>query len=194
MEVVPADPERFEAFAALFASTFADDAMIRWPFPEDDFEERVRKMWLAVGGDMLDAGWLWEIPPAVGMAVWVPPGGEGRYLEIEERADDAIAALTDDGGERYRALWAWIEENLPKDPHWYLDHLAVAPEHQGKGLGSALIRFGLDRARKDGTCAFLETSRERNVGLYEHLGFRVIRADHTPGGGPFIWFMRWDPT
>lgn len=193
MDVTKAGTERLEEFASLFARSFADDAMIGWPFHHHDVEERARKMWLAGGRDMVEEGWIWEIAPAVGFAAWVQPGGGERYQEIEQRSRDEIAELTDDGCARFAGLWGWIEENLPAEPHWYLDHIAVEAEQRGNGLGSALIHFGLEQARRDGTCAFLETSREGNVGIYEHLGFRVVHADHVPGGGPFIWFMRWDP-
>ncbi|MGH2597600.1 MAG: hypothetical protein ACRDH7_16805 [Actinomycetota bacterium] len=45
------------------------------------------------------------------------------------------------------------------------------PVGDAEDLARKRFRFGLDLAGRDGTCAFLETSRERNVGLYEHLGF-----------------------
>jgi predicted N-acetyltransferase YhbS len=69
----------------------------------------------------------------------------------------------------------------------------VAPDCQGRGIGSALIQFGLDRARTDETPVFLETASPRNVPLYERLEFRVVEDSDAPGGGPHVWFMRWDP-
>ena len=193
MDVVLADPARLEEYATLFARTFADDAMIMWPFPADAVEVRARGNWLAFGGDSIEAGWLREVAPALGIASWVPPGEADRFVEVEERSRDAIRPLTDDDGARYARLWDWIDRHLPDEPHWYLDHIAVLPERQGEGIGSALIRWGLKRATDDGACAFLETGRERNVGLYEHFGFRVVHAGEVAGGGPTVWFMRWDP-
>jgi ribosomal protein S18 acetylase RimI-like enzyme len=193
MDVVAAGAERLEDYADLFARTFADDALVTWPLPAGEAEELARKQFVPLGREMAEVDWLWEVLPAAGFAAWVPPDGAERYLEINERSLEAIRSLTDDDGARLDVLWGWIEGRLPQEPHWFLDHIAVAPERQGKGIGSALIRFGLDRARGDGTCTFLETSREGNVGLYEHLGFRVTDAGSVPDGGPFIWFMRWDP-
>jgi hypothetical protein len=48
-------------------------------------------------------------------------------------------------------------------------------------------------ARAGGEAVFLETGTSRNVPLHERLGFRVLEEGHSPGGGPHIWFMRWDP-
>jgi ribosomal protein S18 acetylase RimI-like enzyme len=192
-DVVPAGAERLEDYVDLFARTFADDEIVTWPFPAGDVDERVRAQFVPLGRGFAEAHWLWEVRPAAGFAGWVPPEGAERLLEITEGSLEGLRPLTDDDGARFVMLWDWIEEHLPEEPHWFLDHIAVSPEHQGEGIGKALIRFGLDRAERDGTCAFLETSREGNVGLYEHLGFRVVHAADAPGGGPFLWFMRWDP-
>ena len=193
MDIVAADPERLEGYADIFARTFADDAIITWPFPPGDVQELARAQFVPLGRGMAEAGWLWEAPPSAGFAGWVPPGGAERFIEINHGSLDTVRAQTDDDGARLMKLWDWIDDHLPDEPHWFLDHLAVAPERQGEGIGKALIRFGLDRAAAAGMCAFLETSKEGNVGLYEHLGFRVVHADDAPGGGPYLWFMRWDP-
>lgn len=60
----------------------------------------------------------------------------------------------------------------------------------GRGLGRALVRHGLARARADGCPAFLETGTPRNVPFYESFGFRVVGAHQAPDGGPVIWFMQ----
>ena len=64
--------------------------------------------------------------------------------------------------------------------------------HRGTGLGAALIRHGLDFADRDGVPAFLETARPGNVAYYERRGFRTIAEGDAPGGGPHLWFMRYD--
>ena len=101
--------------------------------------------------------------------------------------------FSDDEGARYEALWDWVWEHMPKEPHWLLDHVGVDPDHQGRGIGAALIRLGIESSKRDGVPAFLETSRPGNVPLYEHLGFRVDAAADAPHGGPHVWFMRFDP-
>jgi ribosomal protein S18 acetylase RimI-like enzyme len=187
--VVAAGPERVEALADAFVASFADDPMIRWPLPADDIEERVRTNFRAFGGGFAELGMLYEAGDGAGVAAWVPPGETERMVEMERGTRERIAATTSDGGARYFALWDWIEAVVPEVPQWYLDLIAVAPEHRGEGIGSALIRFGVDRAAHDGVPAVLETARPENVALYEHFGFRVIHDGDVPGGGPHLWFM-----
>jgi ribosomal protein S18 acetylase RimI-like enzyme len=193
MEVVPANPHNVGMYSDLFARTFSDDPILTWPLLEEGVEQSVKRNWMTFGPACVDAGWIWEVPVLQGFASWIPPNEGSLFIEIEARSRTEVAAITPDGGERYHQLWDWIEAHLPDEPHWYLDHIAVAPQRQGEGVGSALIRFGLERASADGVPAFLETARERNVALYEHLGFRTVSFGSLPGGGPMIWFMRWDP-
>ena len=92
-----------------------------------------------------------------------------------------------------RRFWRWVDSRSPIDPLWQLDSIAVEPDAQGQGYGSLLIRHGLARARTDGVGAFLSTGTQRNVRIYERCGFHVTENAEAPGGGPRIWFMRWDP-
>ena len=189
-----AGPERVEVLVEVLARSFADDPIIRWPFPTDgNHEEQCRELFRILDEPFAETGWLWEAGDAAGVALWIPPDGEARFLEIELGTRDAIDAMTEDDGIRYRAFWDWIEDHLPTEPHWFLDHLAVAPEHRGEGLGTALVELGVGFARRDGVPAFLETARPGNVGYYVRLGFRVVADEHAPGGGPRLWFMRSDP-
>jgi ribosomal protein S18 acetylase RimI-like enzyme len=101
--------------------------------------------------------------------------------------------VLDDGGRRYELFWEWVASKIPREPLWHLDTVAVAPGWQGRGIGSALIEFGLERARESGTAMVLETGTQRNVPLYERLGFHVVEEADPPEGGPHVWFMRRDP-
>lgn len=194
LEISQAGPERVQPLVEVLARSFADDPIIRWPFPTDgNHEDQCRELFRILDEPFAETGWLWEVGDAAGVALWIPPDGEARFLEIELETRDAIDAMTEDDGIRYRAFWDWIEDHLPDDPSWFLDHLAVVPEHRGEGLGRALVDLGLGFARRDAVPAFLETARPGNVGYYERLGFRVVADEHAPGGGPRLWFMRFDP-
>ncbi len=59
---------------------------------------------------------------------------------------------------------------------FYLDSLAVLPEFRHRGVGEALLRAGVERARQAGKPAGLLVDKE-NVGarrLYEKIGFRAV--------------------
>jgi len=51
----------------------------------------------------------------------------------------SIAAYTDDGGARLGAMWSWIHDYYLDEPHWYLDHVAVAPERQVHAMRSRSV-------------------------------------------------------
>jgi hypothetical protein len=51
----------------------------------------------------------------------------------------------------------------------------------------------LARCDADQAPAYLEATKERNVGIYESMGFRVVRTIVLPDGGPTLWTMWRDP-
>jgi len=59
-----------------------------------------------------------------------------------------------------------------------LEMLATAPEHQGRGAGSQLMRWGLDRTDQESLEAYLEASPDA-VRLYERFGFREAGKTDT---------------
>lgn len=65
-----------------------------------------------------------------------------------------------------------------------LEIVATLPEHQGKGAAGKLIRWGLERADREGLEAYLEASPAA-VPIYEHYGFKTVssyspkRIEHT---------------
>lgn len=64
--------------------------------------------------------------------------------------------------------------------------LAVHPDFQRQGIGAALIRKGLDRAKQDGCTAIFVVG---DTGYYERLGFVVNVAEGFPSpyaGGRFM--------
>lgn len=51
--------------------------------------------------------------------------------------------------------------------------IATTPEFQGQGGGSALIRWGLERADAEGSDAYLESSPDA-LSLYRKFGFEEV--------------------
>ena len=195
LEITRADRQRMPALAAVLARAFVDDPIIRWPLPEgvDDLEDRVRSMFTWAYEDLADLGMVWETAGGAGVAVWVPPGGAEQLVASDQAVRDRLARLTDDGGARYGVMWDWIDMQLPDEPHWFLDAIAVEEAHRSQGIGAALVGWGLERAATDGVAAFLETGSDRTVGYYERFGFRVVHEGEPAVDGPHVWFMRLDP-
>lgn len=171
------------------------EAMLRWSFGEDRFEERIRKHFTHYDGENVRHGWIRLADEGSGIAVWIPPDARGEHDAIGPAPPGAEAAILGDHADRHAAFWGWIEEHRPDEPLRYLSHIGVAPEQQGRGLGSALMGDGLAEADRNGVATWLETSKTANVAYYEGFGFRTVVDEAAPGGGgPHIWFMRRDPT
>lgn len=62
-------------------------------------------------------------------------------------------------------------------PHYYLFTLGVSRSAQGKGVGRRLVTEMLERIDAESTPAYLETQNERNVPLYQRLGFDVVARE-----------------
>jgi uncharacterized protein YhfF/ribosomal protein S18 acetylase RimI-like enzyme len=192
--VVAAGRGRVPHLASVLARAMASEPMSWWPMGDGpDRPRRVRDQFLVVDDVFAHEGWMLEAADGLGAMVLEPPGSMERDAELLHAADEALAALTPDGGVRYQAFWDWIAEATPSEPHWFLDQLAVEPAAQGRGIGRALLEHAIGRAAADGLPLMLETGTPANVALYGRFGFRVIRDEDAPGGGPHVWFMRRDP-
>jgi GNAT superfamily N-acetyltransferase len=65
--------------------------------------------------------------------------------------------------------------------------------HQGKGIGTQLMRPLLDRCDAEHMPAYLESTDIRNNPLYERLGYKVTEVLDVPHSGPRIWCMWREP-
>ena len=166
---------------------------MRWPLGEgSDAEKRLIRGFECLIEGLIPLGAVWEAGDAMGALVLISPDMtdalEEAQLELRR-----VYALDEDGARRFDSFWDWVASREPDEPLALLDSIAVEPAAQGRGIGSALIECGLSRARADGRGVLLETGNPRNVPLYERHGFRLIDEGDAPGGGPHVWFMRWDP-
>ena len=81
-----------------------------------------------------------------------------------------------------------IEKHHPKEPHFYLQVVGTDPQKQGKGFGGAVMRRQLANADRLGMPAYLESSKESNIPVYQSFGFQVTGEIKLPEG-PTIYPM-----
>jgi ribosomal protein S18 acetylase RimI-like enzyme len=170
------------------------EAMLRWSFGEERFAERIRRHFTHYDGENARRGWIRIVEDGVGIAVWIPPGARDEHEAIGAAPPGDEAQVLGEHAERHASFWDWVGDHEPSEPLRYLSHIAVAPERQGEGLGSMLMRDGLRAADRDGVAAWLETSKAENATYYERFGFLTVVQEDAPQGGPHIWFMRRQPT
>jgi GNAT superfamily N-acetyltransferase len=176
--------------SAALARAFHDDPVGAWMFPaerrrtaalERFFSLHIREMVLP-GGACITAA------DGAGAALWKPPGTWKTPPLLIVRL---LPALTRIFGRRLPLLLrglSEIEKAHPREPHFYLPIVGVAPEHQNRGLGSALMAPVLQRCDRDGLGAYLEATAEANLRLYERHGFQVTHELHI-SGGLTLWSM-----
>lgn len=69
------------------------------------------------------------------------------------------------------------------DTGW-LAMITVAPEHQGRGIGRAVVEWGEEELRRQGVRSILLLASERGRPLYEKMGYQVgLRYDSYQGVG-----------
>lgn len=136
----------------------------------------------------LPHGRVWLSDDAAAVAVWSTPDS-GQAAAAMEALLPTFIDLAGDRADASAEAQQLMGEHRPSEPVWFLGTVGVHPEAQGRGLGRKVISTGLREADAAAVPAFLETSAERNVSLYESLGFRATADYELPAGGPHTWSM-----
>jgi len=179
--------ERRRLFDTLTAA-FATDPAVRWMYAEPDRYYRYFPRFVhAVGGRAVEQGTAYCSDDYKGAALWLPPGVGPDEEPLAALLRTSVHAADRD------AVFAVLDEMAryhPSEPHWYLPLIGVAPSHQGRGCGSALMRHALLRCDRDGLPAYLESSNARNVPLYQRHGFEVMGTIQVGSSPPIIPMLR----
>ena len=176
MAVRPATRADVPALAGVLARAFARDPMVVWSIGSgSDLEGRIRRHFELVDEPFAAAGWMYGTGDGLGAMALLPPDSGTLEDAIGAEIRDEVAALSADGGERYESMWSWVARCHPPERHWLLDQLAVEPVAQGRGIGGAMLRFAIRRAR-DGRAAAVPGDGRRR----ERPHVRAVRA---PGHG-----------
>ncbi|MEQ5872093.1 GNAT family N-acetyltransferase [Sagittula sp. NFXS13] len=169
----------------VLTAAFETDPPVRWMYPEQTEYLRHFPTFLRAFGGVAIRDETSEFVEG-GAALWIAPGSAPD--------DEAIMAVVEASvpASRHEDVFAVFEamgHTHPKEPHWYLPVMGVAPERQGRGLGTALMRPVLERCDTTGSIAYLEATTERSRALYARLGFEqtgTIRAADCPPIYPMV--------
>jgi GNAT superfamily N-acetyltransferase len=189
--VRPASRGEVAAMAGVLARAFYDDPAFSWVLRADPQRMKIleRGFELFLSRIWMEHEETYTTAAVVAVAVWEPPDqwklGAARQLRL---APAMLAIFGRHLPRLVRAL-ATLEAKHPRERHYYLPFVGVAPEWQGRGLGSAVLTPILERCDGERTPAFLEASTPRNRALYERHGFAVTEEFTLGGGAPPQWRM-----
>jgi GNAT superfamily N-acetyltransferase len=192
---VLAKADDWSPIADSLADAFFDDPVQQFLLPPE--HDRTRRM-TGLFGLLLRVHYLPQLatyttPDHGGAALWAAPGK--AVLPPSDILRNLPTMLRALGRFSVRALTVLsaIEKYHPKEPHWYLGILGTRTDHQGKGIGSAVLQPVLDRCDTEGVPAYLESSKHSNIAFYRRHGFEVTGEIALPKGGPPVWPMWRDP-
>lgn len=175
--IVTAGAADLDALGQVIADAFHSLPPSRWLIPDPAARREILPGYFRMLAELaLAAGVVHTTTDRTAAALWLPVGPSGP----DQPADypDRLAAAAGSWADRFTAFDAALEARHPVGvAHHHLAILAVRPDHQGQGTGTALLRWyhrELDRA--PARPAYLEAADERTRRVYLHRGY----ADHGP--------------
>ncbi|WIM97501.1 GNAT family N-acetyltransferase [Actinoplanes oblitus] len=180
-----------EEITDLVAAAMGDGPVARWLQPDPVLRRRTAPGYFEIFVDYaLQYGEVYSTADAedgrmCGVALWFPLTS---LIPPPADYDRRIKEATETASDRVHVLDAAIEAHHPVEPHHYLAFLAVRPDRQNEGIGSALLDRHHARLDRAGLPAYLEANDPRNRDLYLRHGYQVRSVIQLPAG-PLLWGM-----
>ena len=177
------------AIAETLSAAFFDDPVIGWAWHDTGRRRQILPDFFdLMVTDSLLHGEVYTTDDFAAAALWLPPAS--LQTSEEEAADfaAAIEGVTHEFSPAVLQLFSVLGDHHPHEPHYYLPIIGTRPDHQGHGIGSALLAPVLERCDQEKLPAYVEATSERNQVLYARHGFEVTGEICLPGG-PTVWTM-----
>ncbi|KID85033.1 Acyl-CoA N-acyltransferase [Metarhizium guizhouense ARSEF 977] len=127
----------------------------------------------------------------VGFALWEIPAPNASDSELLPSAVSSPGLDESAFEEMQRILVNHVRKHFGDEGTsnmWHLDHLAVDPRHQRRGIGKLLLNWGIEKAKHDGRDCYL-VATPAGKSLYESVGFRTLQElsifDNVVNNGAF---------
>jgi len=191
VQVRRADPAEAAALTDTMSAAFMADPVANWCFPDPAERPRLHPAFFGAFVDLILAtGRAYTTDGYRGVALWLDIDVEAPADDDPELAAKLEGGLDAESLKRFAILDDLMTGNHPFDrDHAYLAFLAVHPDHQGTGIGTAMLRHRYTELDPAGRHAYLEASSDRNARLYERLGFRHVRTPLQLPDGPPLYPM-----
>ncbi|MEU6705383.1 GNAT family N-acetyltransferase [Streptomyces wuyuanensis] len=182
-----------ETVVRLLDEAFMHDPVSSWVFPDEAHRRRVHGVFLGIFLDAaLTEGRVDMTEDGTAAALWLQVSAQAP--EEEDDTPARMREIADPDNERAELVGRLTGAVHPQGrAHEYLLLIAVSPERQGEGLGTALLAPALERCDREGVPAYLEASSARSCRLYERLGFAFTDRTVQLPDGPLMWPMWREP-
>ena len=184
--------ERRDLYRSL-ALAFEDDPVSCFLHPEPESRAaRLERSYGAMVPTLTRHGVMYCDDGLGTAAIWQLPSPPRLSLVPQLLFNLRIALALGSALPRGRILGELLQKHHIPEPHWYLAILGTRPDQQGKGLGSSAMQPVLTRCDREGSLAYLESSKESNIPFYQRHGFEVVGEIAVPDG-PTLWPMKREP-
>jgi GNAT superfamily N-acetyltransferase len=187
--VVPADEADLDVLSKVIADAFHDLAPSQWLMTDPGARRQVFPGYFRLHLEhALASATVHTTPGRTAAALWIPSGQDAL-----DGHDMRLAAVTGPWTSRFVAFDTALDRRHPAGvPHCHLAILAVHPDEQGRGIGTALLHVGHATLDDEGVPAYLEASGLRSRRLY-------LVHDYTDYGAPIqlpsgrLMYPMWRP-
>jgi ribosomal protein S18 acetylase RimI-like enzyme len=169
-------------------TAFTADPVTRWLWPDPhQYLTSMAPFTRAFAGKAFVHDSAYGTSDFGGVSLWLPPG-----IHVDDQPVTEILERTVSQATRAAAfsVFGQMAGFHPREPHWYLPIIGADPAYQGRGYGSALLRYALERSDRDGVVAYLEATNARNVSLYKRHGFVEMGRIEAGGSPPLVPMVR----
>lgn len=187
-----ADSDDHKEVTAVLSEAFLHGDLAPWLIARLDDRDRIYPHYFAMLAEhALEHGLVQVTDDLAGVAVWYIH--DGKPLTDIPDYTARLARITAPYAARFVALDDAMRRHHPHDePHHYLAFLAVHPDRQRAGYGSALLRHHHRLLDDTDTSAYLEATSGRLRAFYGRHGYRPRRPYDITFGGPALLPM-WRP-
>ena len=193
--LIPLGPDLIKQASETCARAFADDETTRFLIPDDTkranlhfaFEYYLRLTLMSGGGTFVTS------PECEGVAMWFESERKESFF-THLRAGFPALPLRSGWGYPLREAqldlhFSRLRRELAPKRHIYLGVLAVDPDCHGQGFASKMVRPMLKYLDDGKLPAYLETQCQKNVEMYQHWGFELLREEKLPETSLNLWLM-----
>jgi GNAT superfamily N-acetyltransferase len=169
--IVRAGEADIEVLSQVIADAFFPLAPCQWLIPDEAARGDIFPAYfrMYVEHAMTD-GLVHTTPSRDAAALWIPLGPQPPAPP--DGYDELLAEVTGPWVERFVAFDAELDDHhLTGVEHHHLAILAVRPDRQGQGIGTALLDAHHTILDEQGMTAYLEASDERTRRIYLHHNY-----------------------